>query len=647
MLALELLLAMLLLVVCGFPAGFFLTRNLRWSPMEKLCGSIGASYGLLYLAFGTIYQLTPVGAEIPRKLLALVSIASLGSGFVVRRDLVRLFRSFRVRQTVAGFCFLFVWTLVVLAMIRNYSGADWYGDWLEHFQRSLFFLHHFPTNSPILFGYELPARPPAMNLLAAFFLRQTGDRFEVFQVIFSFFNLLMFLPCCLIMPALAGPRRTSVWPLVALFALNPVVMQNVTYTWTKAFTAFYVILGLWFYLAARRKSDFLRMTVAFLALSMGLLVHYSAGPYVLLLTIHYLLRVFPKRSRRWRELVTIASSCGLLLVTWFGWSIAVYGTHSTFTSNTSVYAQHENLKDKSLYIAANIADSIVPVVLRDNWLLEQFNHQGFLGTIRDDAFIFYQTNVIFSMGIIGGPLVLWLLYRIFKERSLRGSELSFWAVTIPFCVIMGVASTGGPGPLGQAHVTLLSLEILGLSLLASRFPLRRALLALVIAGCLIDFSFGILLQAGIESVENSAQQTIFLGLSGTIGRRQPTVTPYSPSAMAWNNWILKHKYARLKEFSPSRESAANAGQVQMQELFQDDEKYWHGWFFRNNGVISFLGDHFAGESGVGTTILACLLMAIAVGVAGLLMQISTNTASEKCWRLALFRGIANTSPVSK
>ena len=57
MLALELLLAMVLLVVCGFPAGFFLTRNLRWSPMEKLCGSIGASYGLLYLAFGTIYQL--------------------------------------------------------------------------------------------------------------------------------------------------------------------------------------------------------------------------------------------------------------------------------------------------------------------------------------------------------------------------------------------------------------------------------------------------------------------------------------------------------------------------------------------------------------------------------------------------------------
>ena len=125
------------------------------------------------------------------------------------------------------------------------------------------------------------------------------------------------------------------------------------------------------------------------------------------------------------------------------------------------------------------------------------------------------------------------------------------------------------------------------------------------------------------------------------------MTPYFPSALVRNNWDLKHKYAQLKEFSPSRGSAANTGQAQIQELFQDDEKYWQGWFFRNNGVLSFLGDHFAGESGTGTAILACVLMALAVGVAGLLMRISSNTASETCWRMALFRGIANTSPVSK
>ncbi len=169
--------------------------------MEKLCGSIGASLGILYLVFGTIYCLTPAGAEMPRRLLALVSLASLGLCIAAWGDIARLLRSFRVRQAVAGFSFLLLWTLIFLAVIRNYSGAFWYGDWLEHFQRTLFFLHHFPTNSPIMMGYQLPARPPAMNLLAAFFLGQTADRFEIFQVIFSMLNLLMFLPCCLIMPA--------------------------------------------------------------------------------------------------------------------------------------------------------------------------------------------------------------------------------------------------------------------------------------------------------------------------------------------------------------------------------------------------------------------------------------------------------------
>src|SRR5438105_5811574 len=288
MVALELLFTLVLLVVCGFAPGFFLVRHLRWSPMERFCGSVGASFALLYLAFGIIYHLTPSGSEIRTEHLALVFLASLALGLAAWRDVVRLFRAPRVRQALAGFSCLLLWTLLLLGMIRNYSGANWYGDWLEHFQRTLFFLHHFPVGTPILLGYQLPARPPAMNELAAFFLAQVGDRFEIFQVVFAFLNLLIFLPSCLSMPVLAGPRRTFVPPLVALFAMNPMVMQNVTYTWTKAFTAFYVVLGLSFYLAAWRKNDFSRMIFAFGAVSMGFLVHYSAGPYLLFLTLHYL-----------------------------------------------------------------------------------------------------------------------------------------------------------------------------------------------------------------------------------------------------------------------------------------------------------------------------------------------------------------------
>jgi hypothetical protein len=588
--------------------------------MEKLCGSIGASFVLLYLAFGVIYHLSPVG-ETPSKSFAVVSIISTGLCVAAWRDVVRLFASFRVRQAVAGFFFLLLWILVILGVIRNYSGAGWFGDWLEHFQRTLFFLHHFPANSPIIMGYPLSERPPAMNEVAAFFMAQTGDRFEVFQLIFAFLNLLMFLPCCLIMPALVGPRRTFVKPLVALFALNPVVMQNVTYTWTKAFTAFYVILGLWFYLAGWRKNDLLRMTAAFIALSAALLVHYSAAPYLLFLTLHYLVRVFPKRSRRWRELATIAAVCGLLLATWFGWSIAVYGTHLTFTSNSTVTPSQKYAGNNLVKIAANLVDSVVPVALGSHYLADYFKNQGLLGLIRDDAFIFYQTNLIFSVGIFGGPLILWLLYRVLSGRFRPGSQRSFWLAMVLFCVVVGIAAVGEREPLGAAHLTLLPLEILGLSLLAATFPLRRALLTLVVAGCLLDFSFGIFLQARVESLENTSQKTIFPSLIVMSGKqRNPVLAQDSLSGSAWNNWILKHQYAQLVEVSQSPYVDAAFGQAQMQKSLRDDEVYWHGWYARNHGTIGFLGDHIAGESGTGTTILACLLVVLAFGLAGMLRQ---------------------------
>ena len=601
--------------------------------MEKLCGSIGASFVLVYLAFGVIYHFSPAG-EIPSKAFALVSVASLSLAIVSRRDLVRLFRSFRVRQAVVSFVSLLVWTLVILAMIRNYSGGGWYGDWLEHFQRTLIFLHHFPANSPIIMGYQLPARPPAMNELAAFFLGQTSDRFEIFQLIFAFLSLLMFLPCLLIMPALVGRRRTFVRPLVALFALNPVVMENVTYTWTKAFTAFYVILGLWFYLAGWRKKDLLRMTVAFIALSAALLVHYSAAPYVLFLALHYLFSVFPKRSRRWREVATIAVVCGVLLATWFGWSIVTYGARTTFGSNTSVTSSQQYPGNNMVKIAGNLIDSIVPVVLRNPPLLDGFKNQGFLGAVRDDAFVFYQTNLIFSMGVIGGPLILWLLYRLFYRRVQSGPERSFWLAMIPFCVAVGIASTGERDPLGTAHLTLLPLEILGLSLLAATFPLRRALWTLVVAGCLIDFSLGIFLHVHLEGLENSPQKQIFRGLNVVVGKQpNPVLTQDSLSGTAWGNWILKHQYAQLAELSRLPNADGAFSQAEMQKSLEDDELYWHGWYSRHNGAIEFLGDHAAGDSGMGTKVLPCLLVVLALGLAGSLARMPA-TDPRKDWRLA-------------
>ena len=286
-----------------------------------------------------------------------------------------------------------------MATIRNYSGAAWFGDWLEHFQRSLFFLRHFPAGTTIMPGYALPARPPMMNVLAAFFLAQTADRFELFQEVFVFLNLLLFLPCYLMMPALGRRAKRRTWLLVLLYAASPLVMQNTTYTWTKAAAAFYVVLALWLYLAGWRKRDLVRTTAAFVALAAGLLVHYSAGPYVVILTLHYLTLVFPRRPNKWRELAGIAAICGLLVGTWLCWSLAVYGPRITFLSNSTVTSSQQYGGSTLEKIASNVFDTIVPLAVRDPDMLGRFGGQRTSAYVRDWFFVFYQLNAIFGMGL--------------------------------------------------------------------------------------------------------------------------------------------------------------------------------------------------------------------------------------------------------
>ncbi len=472
MLAVELAVVLALLAMCSFAPGFFWVRRLPWTPLEKLCGAIGLSLALLYLAVWGIYCFGP---QDQRFALRAVVAAALLLGAGAWRDAVRLARCPRVRRVLAGYGFLLVFTLAMLSMIRVYSGAGWAADWYEHFHRSLFFLHRLPTATVIFPGYPLPARPPLMNVLAAFYLGVTRDEFAIFQVVFAFLNLLMFLPCALLLPALGGSRRPAVLPLVALFAASPVMMESVTYTWTKALAAFFVVLALALYLAGRRKRESTRTVAAFVALTAGMLAHYSAGPYVAFVALDYLVRFPRQRPQRWREAATIAAACGLLAATWFGWSAKVYGMRTTLASNTTVAWSAEYTGSNLEKIGANLFDTILPAWMRGD--VEPFAQGNTAGQWRDRAFAFYQLNLIFAMGIMGGPLALWLLWRRLG-RGRGGGERNFWRALVPFCVVVGVAVVGERDARGVPHLTLLALEAIGLALVAAhflKFPKGRAL----------------------------------------------------------------------------------------------------------------------------------------------------------------------------
>jgi hypothetical protein len=609
---LQSLLGLAILALCGFAPGFYFVRRLRWTGVEKLCGSVALSLVLIWLAAWGVYVLAPGLEAVAYPAITLVCAGLL---FAARRDAAALFRAVRVRSALVGFGFLLLWTLTLISIIRNYSAAAWSGDWLEHFQRSLFFLHHFPLRTDILGGYQLPARPPAMNVIAAFVLAQAGDRYEVFQAAFAFLNLLAFLPCCLMLPFLARPRRPGVLPLVAIFACSPVIMQNATYTWTKALPAFFVILAVPLYLKGWRRGDSLRMTAAFASLAMAFLAHYSAGPYLVFFALHYLLFVFWKRRTKWKELAWIGGTGAALLATWFAWSIAVYGAHTTFASNTSITASQQYQGSTLEKIAGNFYDSLVPRLARDPSLVNFFDQPNKWGQVRDVSFLVYQVNLIFCMGALGGFAVFWIFARTLRRKFGRPGERGFWIGLIVWMAVVGIAVVGERDGWGVAHLTLMPMAVLGMTLLASRFGKSRALKWVIVAGCVIDFSLGVFLQARIEHLEG---EPAFQGLVFTRGQFQRgLVSEISLSGKAWENWMRKHQYRLAEEWGsgveafhpgdPAYDRAKAVARQRLAGMKAEDTTLWRGWYQRHGGETEFLGDHFGG--GDETTAVLLLLFA--------------------------------------
>jgi hypothetical protein len=389
-----------------------------------------------------------------------------------------------------------------------------------------------------------------------------------------------------------------------------------------------VLLAVSLYLAGWRKRDSVRTVAAFAALAAGLLVHYSAGPYVAFVALHYLFRFFRERPWRWRELGAIVGAAGLLLATWLAWSAKVYGPKITFGSNTTVTSSQQYQGSNLVKIAANLYDSVVPGVFRGQpQNFPQANPDGYM---RDVAFIWYQLNLVFGMGTVAGLVVLWLLYR----RLVRGKALPervFWRWLVPFCIVVGIAVVGERDLNGVPHLTLLSIEVLGLTLLAAnfrRFP--QFVQFLLIAACCVDFYFGVFLEARMESLENTPKLVVYPDPRFAGG--QFFFAGDSPEALgddAWRAWMLKHRatlYPKWLRGLP----AAHGGdplfarmwppsQKFLEDGLADDARNWAGWGARNGDPV-YLGDWIAGPTGRGVETAGWVFALLFTGAVGLLAR---------------------------
>jgi hypothetical protein len=480
---LQILACWLVFVVLIGGLGLPLTASLPLASDERI--NLGAVAGCLavYLAAWIVYWCgLSVGAF-------WVLPAAAGVMCLLRWPRLKtLWRDPAGQRMVTLWLILAAWCLGLLALIRSYSGGEWVGDWLEHYDRTHFFLEHRPLDTLFLLQqYPLPARPPLANLVSGAFMALTGTGFAQFQVFSTLLASLVFFPAVLLARRFARGTDPAAAVLVLLM-LSPLFVQNATFAWTKLPAAFFTLSGLLCFLRATREPAGIGLHCAAMCLAAALLTHYSAAPYVFILALAWFVqrRAAWSQPGFWHDLLYPTAIGVMLLSTWLVWSTWHYGVATTFFSNTAV-AGNEGLTLAQQFTrrALNFLNTFVPHPLRpaEYIYVQQASTWSWW---RDYFFNIYQTNLPLAFGS-GGLVVLAVL----GWRQRRHIPV-FWWWFIPASVLLSIATVSWPDRWGATHIGLQPIVILGLAWLAASLPaLGWGLRVWLAVGLMVDFCLGV------------------------------------------------------------------------------------------------------------------------------------------------------------
>lgn len=487
----DALLIPLILVVCGFGPGFFFVRRWGWPGLDTVVASVALSLILVYVAAFAGYWLQ-VGAAFN----VAVTLASAGLFAASWPDVRTLWRQPRVRQLVWALAGLQAWMVGTLLLIRHYSGGDSCCDWVEHYQRTQHFVARLPEGFLYIDRYLLTARPPLQNVVAAHVLTQTGVSFPAYQVVSALIGALMFLPCALLARLVARRGFREFGLLAVVLAATPMFFVNATYPWTKAVTVFFVLVGIWCYLRGWRKPGRGYLPAAFLFLGAGILVHYSAVPYALVLGAHFLLVLWRRQPHRGLLLLAVTVPPALLLLTWFGWAVAVYGVEGAFLANSTAEGfGPRGWQEDLATIAGNIVDTLRPHL----WAGQP--GQTWLRVLTDRTFMLYQVNLFFGIGSVMSMAAVWLFLRALAGTwpPALGTRAAAVGVLIAI-VIIGVGIHGARQTTGLAFIALQPLIYTAVAMVVAQAGgLALWVRRLVVLGVIVDFALGVVLQVYMQS----------------------------------------------------------------------------------------------------------------------------------------------------
>lgn len=424
------------------------------------------------------------------------SVAFLVAG---RRSLAGLAGDPDARDLAAGQLLVTAWCVGLLSFVKVQSGGAWTGDSFEHWSRALYFLRMWGHDRPFIGIYALPARPPLANVLVAGFLRLTAADYAHFQLISAILASLAYLPVGLLAQRFGAGRSARVAAVILM--VNPLFVQNATYPWTKLQAAAFILAGLYFFLRVRDGGPIRLRAAVLCGLMLGgaVLTHYSAGPYAVAIAAAWAAMGW---RRGWGGGLARSAGAGALagacvVAPWFAWSIAQYGVHGTFLSNTSVSMMQRIPGSLLAKMALNLRDTLIPPQVR-GFHGKLFAQASPWGSLRDQFFIVYQLNLVLALGSVGFLAVARQGARAARAAPREGA---FWAALLGGVVILSLAAYGDRDHYGIAHICMQSLVLLGLAFLASRWDaLPRGWRAALALGCAADLCLGIALQFAVEDL---------------------------------------------------------------------------------------------------------------------------------------------------
>lgn len=490
---LSLILCTGLVVLVAFGFAWPIASRLRLDLPEKLLAALVLSVLGVYL-FGWVHYL----AAWPRPWFWVLPALTL-AGLAGHAKTLRIAAADpTVRALLLAQLLVSATCLGWLALVKSYSGGDWSGDWMEHWERARFWIEQWSPDHKFLTIYPLTARPPLANVVTGVFLGLFRVDFAHYQLVSTLLASLAFTPAALLAHRFGG--RPAIPLLAVLFLVNPLFVQNATYAWTKLPAACLVLSSLYFFLAARDAAQPAQpATLGATALAAGLLAHYSAAPYLLMLLPAWFVLGWPRRHLPawWRATGLAMLAAFLVLATWFAWSFATFGAGGTLFTNTTVTDQAPAASAQAVKIALNLRDTIVPFFLRDSDQPSLAQRSPW-GWWRDQFFLAYQLNLFLACGSVAWLALLVSIAR--AARTAGPTDRLFWAAFIGGTVFLGIAVIGSRGTWGLAHICLQPLILLGLAFLAAKWPdLGRVWRLALLAGAVVDLFAGIALHFAVQN----------------------------------------------------------------------------------------------------------------------------------------------------